>query len=812
MGLKIVPMENYITVLLFCFSFTSIFIISVSLDTISPNETIKDGETIVSANGNFELGFFRPGASKYRYLGVWYRKVSNGTVVWVANRETPLTDSSGLLKLNEKGLLVLLNQKNTTIWFSNTSSVMRNPVVQLLDSGNLVIRAENDLDPQNFIWQSFDYPDKTLLPGMKIGTTAKGLDIRISSWKSEDDPSPGNFTYQLDPSVLQIVVKENSDVKYRYGPWNGVQFSGLPYSGAESLNYTFVFNQKEAYYSFDELVNQSIVTRLVLNDDGKSERFIWIDRTSAWSRYISGPTDICDDYALCGAYGICDTRKSPLCSCLDRFMPKYRSNWNGGDWLGGCDRRMQLDCQKGDKFIRYFNVKLPDMKNSSTNASLTLEECKMLCLKDCSCMAYAVSDIKRGRGCFFWFGDLLDIKQLTEHGQDLYIRMSSSEIDDEDTKINGKSKIKIITAILSVTGAIILGLALAIFVRKRKQRKYRNLERSANNNNKNEDLELPLFDLGTIASATNNFSFTNKIGKGGFGPVYMGVLKNGQEVAVKRLSANSEQGVNEFKNEVVYIAKLQHRNLVKLLGCCIQANEMMLIYEFLPNKSLDFFIFDERDNMLLDWPKRFHIINGIARGLLYLHQDSRLRIVHRDLKASNILLDNEMNPKISDFGLARSFGGNETEKITKKVAGTYGYMSPEYAIDGLYSVKSDVFSFGVMVLEIVSGKRNRGFYHPDHNLNLLGHAWTLHKEGRSIEMIDTLARNSCNLSEVVRLIHVGLLCVQRSSEDRPSMSTVVFMLGSEGALPQPKQPGFFNEREITEANSSSDKDTSFSTN
>ncbi|KDP38984.1 hypothetical protein JCGZ_00741 [Jatropha curcas] len=781
------------------------------LDTIYPTESIRDGETLISDGGSFELGFFSPGASKYRYLGIWYKKVSNGTIVWVANRETPLTDSSGLLKLNDTGLLVLLNQNNTIVWSSGTSSVISNPVVQLLGSGNLVIRDENDVNPQNFLWQSFDYPDKTLLPGMKIGTTAKGLGILLSSWKSSDDPAVGDFTYELDHSTLQIAIKENSVVKTRYGPWNGVQFSGRPYSELASI-FTFFSNQKEVYYSFDGFVNKSIVTRMVLNDNGVAEWLIWIYQTSDWRRYISGPTDNCDAYALCGAYGICDTRRSPLCSCLDRFVPKYKNDWDGGDWLSGCDRRMPLDCQKGDKFVRYSNVKLPDMKNSSTNASLTLEECKMLCLKDCSCMAYAVSDIKRGSGCFFWFGNLLDIKQLTEDGQDLYIRMSSSEIDDEYTKINGKSKIKIIAAILSVTGAIVLGLALAIFVRKRKQRKYSNLERNANNNNKNEDLELPLFDLGIIASATNNFSFTNKIGEGGFGPVYKGVLKNGQEVAVKRLSANSEQGVNEFKNEVVYIAKLQHRNLVKLLGCCIQANEMMLIYEFLPNKSLDFFIFDERDNMLLDWPKRFHIINGIARGLLYLHQDSRLRIVHRDLKASNILLDNEMNPKISDFGLARSFGGNETEKITKKVAGTYGYMSPEYAIDGLYSVKSDVFSFGVMVLEIVSGKRNRGFYHPDHNLNLLGHAWTLHKEGRSIEMIDTLARNSCNLSEVVRLIHVGLLCVQRSSEDRPSMSTVVFMLGSEGALPQPKQPGFFNEREITEANSSSDKDTSFSTN
>ncbi|KAL7212041.1 hypothetical protein ACSBR2_014827 [Camellia fascicularis] len=304
-----------------------------------------------------------------------------------------------------------------------------------------------------------------------------------------------------------------------------------------------------------------------------------------------------------------------------------------------------------------------------------------------------------------------------------------------------------------------------------------------------DTLDLPMLDFNKIVAATNSFSINNKLGEGGFGPVFKGNLQDGQEIAVKRLSRCSEQGIDEFKNEIRLISRLQHNNLVRLLGCCIEGAEMLIVYEYMHNKSLDTFLFDATKRGHLDWTKRFNIIQGITRGLLYLHRDSRLKIIHRDLKVSNILLDKDMNPKISDFGLARTFRGTQQLANTHRLAGTIGYMSPEYALRGIFSERSDVFSFGVLLLEIICGRKNTSF-HDEQYTSLLVYVWHLWNEGRALDFMDQALVDSCCLPEVMRCIHIALLCVQDNAADRPTMSSIALMLTSEIDSPQPKQPTF----------------------
>ncbi|TYI42253.1 hypothetical protein ES332_A01G085300v1 [Gossypium tomentosum] len=610
-----------------------------------------------------------------------------------------------------------------------------------------------------------------------------------------------------------MVLRKGSEKYQRSGLWNGDGFSGTPKLRLNPIfDYDFIWNDNEVYYIYS-LKNKSVMSRFVLNQtQSVRQRYTWNPEAQTWMQFSMMPSDYCDKFGRCGPNVDCDGNKLPTCQCLTGFRPRRLERWNSSDYSAGCIHSEPLNCQSGDGFIRIEKVKTPDATNSWVNQTMNLKECRAKCLRNCSCMAYTNVYVTRGgSGCAMWFDDLLDIKQFQSDGQDLYVRVSASEAEQKK-----KAKVKL-AIILGTVIAALWGFLLIVCYIRRSRRKFKDEVEHKNLNGRedkdeNEDMELAVFEFGTIAQATDSFSFINKLGQGGFGPVYKGTLADGQEIAVKRLSKSSGQGLNEFKNEVKLIAKLQHRNLVRLLGCCMQGDERMLVYESMPNRSLDLFIFDQTRRTVLTWSKRFRIICGIARGLLYLHQDSRLRIIHRDLKTSNVLLDSEMNPKISDFGMARTFGGDQSEANTNRVVGTYGYMAPEYAIDGVFSVKSDVFSFGILLLELISGKKNRGFYHVNQSGNLIEHAWRLWKEGKPLDLADEFLAETGDLSDLLRCIHISLLCIQQHPEERPNMSSVVLMLGSHNELPLPKQPGFLFYKKPFEADCSSGNDGSSSRN
>ncbi|XP_024966139.1 G-type lectin S-receptor-like serine/threonine-protein kinase At4g27290 [Cynara cardunculus var. scolymus] len=407
---------------------------NAEIDIITDSLFLTEEDTLVSPAGVFELGFFRPGGSdENRYLGIWYKKISVQTVVWVANRNFSLTlpSSRYLLKIADPGVLVLMNNiTNDVVWSTNTTS-SANTIAHLDDTGNLVVT-----DKKMIVWQSFDYPTDTLLPGMKFGKDfLTGKEWYLSSWKSSQDPSPGEFTWSVDArSYPQNLLKDGSAIKFRGGPWNGLRFSGA--SGLHKntiFTYNVVINETEVIFTYD-LYNTSRVSRLVLTPSGVVERLVWVEDEKKWQMILELPKDLCDSYNICGGYGSCSSVTLSRCVCLDgtRLLPRNPKGWETSDWSGGCVRRRSLDCENGsDVFIKYSNVKLPDTHTSWFNRSKNLKECEEMCLKNCSCMAYANMDIRgEGSGCLLWFNDLIDIRVYFDGngGQDVFVRMASSEL------------------------------------------------------------------------------------------------------------------------------------------------------------------------------------------------------------------------------------------------------------------------------------------------------------------------------------------------------------------------------------------------
>ena len=391
--------------------FLSLFLISLAVsseDRIQMSGSIKHGQNLTSSGGTFVLGFFSPLGSSKRYLGIWF-SIDSTTVVWVANREKPLNDISGILLLDGTGNLILKDSSDRIFWSTGYRSSFPT-TAKLLDSGNLVLIQQSS-SPENCVWQSFDYPTDTLLPGMKIGPDRTWRDRNLTSWKNESDPSPGQYTYKLDTrGMVQPFLVSKSTIIYRSEAWNGINLSAnQAMRSYQNYIVTLVHNQTETYYQY-EVRQTSILPRLVVEPSGELRHFQWNFSSGNWQELWRAPRDnFCDSYAFCGPNAFCNAEASQVCQCFGGFTEKNPDEWGIRNWTGGCARRTKLQCGNGDDFLTAPGVKLPDTMNSTANMLLSIDECREECLKDCSCVAYSSVNISSGSGCIMWFGDLIDV-------------------------------------------------------------------------------------------------------------------------------------------------------------------------------------------------------------------------------------------------------------------------------------------------------------------------------------------------------------------------------------------------------------------
>ncbi|PVH64796.1 hypothetical protein PAHAL_2G358700 [Panicum hallii] len=567
---------------------------------------------------------------------------------------------------------------------------------------------------------------------------------RLVSWKTAGgDPSPGSFAYGIDPvTSLQLLTWNGSSPLWRSGAWTGYRVATDFIAHTSTVVYLTVLDiEDDASMSFT-LSPGAPRTRYVMSHSGELVLQSWNGASLEWDELAAWPPYECSHYGHCGPFGYCDnTVAAPTCKCLDGFEPAS-GEWSSGRFSQGCRRRAALRCGDGDGFLALPAMKAPDRFVVVGNRSF--DECAAECSRNCSCVAFA---------CLVWVGELIDAEKIGGNvagSETLHLRLAGL---DKGRRM-GRKTVKTVSLVLASILLTCISLLILWIYKckglKKKRGKHKMLilgnlsdPEGFGEGSPTEGYQFPVVSFRDITAATDNFHESYMIGQGGFEKVYKAKL-DGQEVAIKRLSRDSKQRTVEFRNEVILIAKLQHRNLVKFLGCCVEGDEKLLIFEYMPNKSLD------------------------------------------------ALLFKEMKPKIADFGMARMFNNNQLNANTKQVAGTYGYMAPEYAMRGIFSAKSDVYSFGVLVLELVSGVKISCTDQIMEFEDLIDYAWNLWKEGKANNLGDQSIVESCIPDEVMLCIHIGLLCVQDNPNDRPLMSSVLFVLeNGSTTLPKPKKPVYF---------------------
>ncbi|PKI37975.1 hypothetical protein CRG98_041648 [Punica granatum] len=604
------------------------------------------------------------------------------------------------------------------------------------------------------IWQSFDHPANTWLPGAKLGINKRtNTSQLLTSWKNEEDAAPGPFSLRLQPSSEYYIWWKMSENYWTSGPWDPQAriFSLVPEMRLNYIyNFSYVDNENESYFTYS-VYNNSILSRFIMDFSGQVKQESWLEGTKQWNLFWSQPRQQCEVYRLCGPFGVCSESTDNFCHCLHGFTQTSPNEWNLSDWSGGCRRTTNLNCgtnttvnSQKDRFHTLSYIKQPDDPQIPEVGSE--KQCEAACLGNCNCTAYAYE----GSTCSIWMGDLFNVQQYNpgdSNGKTFCPSLGADTIAANET-LSGDQ------ILVSSGGNFKLGFFRPAW-----------RWRSRGGRTKSVEGSLLAFGYRDLQAATKNFS--ERLGGGGFGSVFKGILPDSTIVAVKKLEGVS-QGEKQFRTEVSTIGTIQHMNLVRLRGFCSKGNEKLLVYDYMQNGSLDAHLFSQESNVLV-WNTRYQIALGTARGLTYLHEKCRDCIIHCDIKPENILLDLEFCPKVADFGLAKLMG-REFSRVLTTMRGTRGYLAPEWISGVAITAKADVYSYGMMLFEFVSGRRNSA--QSDDGKVQFFPTWAAKKlteGGDLLELLDPRLGRDADMEELTRVCRVACWCVQDEERDRPSM-------------------------------------------